>query len=56
LEVLRLGLMDAEGDAFDVLLCWRKFWFARRPLGREVTPMITALSAEEKVERLPQFS
>jgi len=39
-------------DSDDVLMFWRKFWFARRQIGREVTPMIIALSAEEKAERL----
>jgi hypothetical protein len=36
----------------DVLSFWRKFGFAARMLGREVTPMIIALSAEEKAEKL----
>lgn len=36
----------------DVLTLWRKFGFAARMLGREITPMLIALSAEERAERL----
>lgn len=38
----------------DVFHFQRKFEFAKRRLGREVIPMIIALSAEEKAERLMQ--